>query len=92
MITIPWNAQSEGIFGREPADVDEVAAAATWTAPRFGGDGGALQLVGVNQSDEVKPVQSIARDGVVANNASPSAAMEVVPSSAARARFDERAE
>lgn len=33
---------SEGIFGREPADVDEVAAAATWTAPRFGGDGGAL--------------------------------------------------
>src|SRR5271170_301890 len=33
---------SEGIFGREPADVDEAAAAATWTAPRFGGDGGAL--------------------------------------------------
>ena len=42
-----------------------------------------FQLVGVNQSDEVKPVQSIARDGVVAN---PSAAMEVVPSSTREVR------
>jgi hypothetical protein len=45
-----------------------------------------FQLVGVNQSDEVKPVQSIARDGVVANNASPSAAMEVAPSSTREVR------
>ena len=33
---------SEGVFGGEPTDVDEVAAAATWTAPRFGDDSGAL--------------------------------------------------
>ena len=33
---------SEGIFGGEPADVDEMASGATRTAPRFDGSCGAL--------------------------------------------------
>jgi len=33
---------SEGIFGGEPADVDEMASGATWTGPRFDGGCGAL--------------------------------------------------
>ena len=42
-------------------------------------------MVGVNQSVDVEPFQSIARDGVVATNASPSA-MEVVLSSTREVR------
>jgi hypothetical protein len=33
---------SEGIFRGEPADVDETASSATWTAPRFDGGCGTL--------------------------------------------------
>jgi hypothetical protein len=33
---------SEGIFGGEPADVDETASSATWTAPRLDRGCGAL--------------------------------------------------
>ncbi|MET4085737.1 hypothetical protein [Bradyrhizobium sp. S3.5.5] len=38
------------------------------------------QLVAVNQSVEVPPVQSVARDGVDVARTSPSATMELVPS------------
>ena len=37
---------SEGIFGGEPADVDETASSATWTAPRL--DGVTLKTKGYN--------------------------------------------
>jgi hypothetical protein len=36
------SGRREGIFGGEPADVDEAASSATWTAPRLDGGCGAL--------------------------------------------------